>query len=127
MSKVPKLVESIRARTSNTPARARVIGSACSAAGPRGVADCADPPRPRVIPLADPPGGLVCWERPVRSSAWYRPLRGAPLRRSVTEAVLLVLVGLALLGVGLGHAVASGLPGSEEHTAELQSRGHLVC
>src|SRR5690625_412998 len=109
MSKVPKLVESIRARTSNTPARARVIGSACSAAGPRG-ADCADPPRPRVIPLADPPGGLVCWDRPVRSSAWYRQLRGTPLRRSVTEAVLLVLVGLALLGVGLGNVVATGLP-----------------
>jgi len=46
----------------------------------------------------------------VRSSAWYRQLRGTPLRRSVTEAVLLVLVGLALLGVGLGNVVATGLP-----------------
>src|SRR5207253_7265421 len=33
---------------------------------------------------------------------------------------------LALLIVGYGF-VASVLPRSEEHTSELQSRGHLVC
>src|SRR5690625_461041 len=39
----------------------------------------------------------------------------------------LVVVGDGDGSVGVGYGKAKEVPRSEEHTSELQSRGHLVC
>lgn len=38
----------------------------------------------------------------MKTSAWYRLLRGTSTRRSVSEAAILVLFGLAMISIGLG-------------------------
>src|SRR5690625_6933537 len=64
-----------------------------------------------VVVVELPPPGLLVGEGPARRQGEGRP---AGLTRVVDPRVR-------------GHAVA-GHPGrSEEHTSELQSRGHLVC
>src|SRR5690625_6058140 len=54
---------------------------------------------------------------------------------SFTNSILLVLVSVCLIGFGQGalfpiivlKALDRVAPRSEEHTSELQSRGHVVC
>src|SRR5690625_5609042 len=54
----------------------------------------------------------------------YRPLRGAP---RLSLLITAIAVSIFLQNFGLLTFSQRQTPRSEEHTSELQSRGHLVC
>src|SRR5690625_5571968 len=90
--------------------------------------------------ITPPPAGTECARPPTRVRAstsatrrvrlsWWaavRPARPAPMTMASTCSVVAVIGDLPLLGSeGNGPEPHGGR--SEEHTSELQSRGHLVC
>src|SRR6266702_7656990 len=88
--------------------RARLARTAAAVAGRRR-------PKVAVIEWVDPPFTAGHWIPDLVSAAGGRPVAACPGARSVpvTWAVI--------------AAAAPDLIRSEEHTSELQSRGHLVC
>src|SRR5690625_5629783 len=64
----------------------------------------------------------------VGSDLWERPRRHAEREQAVVfniATLVSVLIGVTVLYIALFLAALAGR--SEEHTSELQSRGHLVC
>src|SRR5207253_9853121 len=54
--------------------------------------------------------------------------RGPVLQRALGAVMILTAVAIiTMLDVSFDQFVARNIPRSEEHTSELQSRGHLVC
>src|SRR5437870_9315927 len=96
------------------------------AAGADGDDFCAQPPgHQSCTERAYFVGGLREWsERAARNASSPR----RPLRRETVQFLAVRLQDLPLMLTTTGCArVFVPLPRSEEHTSELQSRGHLVC
>src|SRR5437660_8332125 len=66
--------------------------------------------------------------RPPRSTLFpYTTLFRSWMTVKLSFMCLLVSVGLGLIGASAKLSRSGPGPRSEEHTSELQSRGHLVC